>query len=643
MKKLAVFDIEVLRNCFLCCYLVVNTGEVKTIEISDRKNEIREILKLFMSGQYIFVGYNNSGYDTPIINYILKNYHSLLGKEAYQICAELQKMSSQIINGEEISWIKYKYANYFKQIDLLTMLFSKALRVSLKEMQVTMCFPNVQEMECDWNADLPVEEIDALIGYCHNDVLSTTALLKLCKSELQLRKEIQGEYNIDCLSKDGVGLGAELLKIEYCKISGENRRDMKPRDLPDQKLKLSECIAGNIKYNSPILNKALEVIKDSYINIGKGVKSEFAYQTIYDGVKFNYGLGGMHSVNNKEIHREDDDFVIIDADVDSYYPSMIIEYGFYPKHLGEIFREVYRSKRDERLVAKKLAKSDPAMRLKSDVFKLLLNSTFGNMGMQYSWLFDPKEFFSITLTGQLAIMMLNEWLVGIGCKIVSSNTDGTTVKVPRAKIDEYYKVCKAWSDYTKLGLDFAQYESMFIYAVNDYIAVKSGYSKLTAEEKITKKNDYIKEKGVFLRSARLGKGLDSLIIAKSLVDYFVDGIPVEKTITESANIWDFIRFEKTGRQFQVYWNNKKQQRTNRYYVSKKGAYLYKSKPVEKVDKNGAMSRSISMQNMLDGFAIQIFNVYEKKEMKDYNINYTYYISKAKKIVNDMEPSQLTLF
>lgn len=293
MKKLAVFDIECLKNCFLCCYLVVNTGEVKTIEISPRKNEIREILKLFMSGQYIFVGYNNSHYDTVIINYILRNYNSLLHKESEDICRELQKISSSIIHDDQIAWIKYKYCNYYKQIDLLTMLFSKALRVSLKEMQVTMCFHNVQEMECDWNSDLEIEKIDELIGYCHNDVLSTSLLLKLCKSELQLRKDIQKQYNIDCLSKDGVGLGAELLKIEYCKIAGVLPSDMKPPMVEDQKLSLSKCVASNIKYNSPILTKALDVIKTSYIDIGRGVKSLFSYQTIYNGVQFTYGLGGM--------------------------------------------------------------------------------------------------------------------------------------------------------------------------------------------------------------------------------------------------------------------------------------------------------------------------------------------------------------
>ncbi len=646
MKKLAVFDLEVLPNCFLCCYLVVSRGElqVKTIEISERKNEIREILKLFMSGQNIFVGYNCSNYDTVIINYILKNYHSLLEKLPIDICKELHQMSLTIIDGEMMSWIRYKYPAYFKQVDLLTMLFSKALRVSLKEMQVTMCFHNVQEMECDWHTDLAVEKIDELINYCHNDVLSTTALLKLCKEELQLRKDIQAQYNIDCLSKDGVGLGAELLKIEYCKIAGEKIENMKPPDIPDSVLSLSKCIASNIKYKSPILTKALEYIKKSNIQIGKGVKSVFSYQTIYDGVQFTYGLGGMHSVNNKETYLEDEDWIIMDADVDSYYPSMIIEYDFYPKHLGYVFKEVYKSKRDERLIAKKLGKTDPAMMLKSNVFKLLLNSTFGNMGMQYSWLFDPKEFFSITLTGQLAIMMLNERLVDMGCKIISSNTDGTTVKVPRAKLDEYYKVCKEWSEYTRLGLDYAQYESMYIYAVNDYIAVKKGYSDLTPEQKLKEGKGYIKEKGIFLRGARLGKGLDSLVIAKALVSYFVDGVPVEKTIKESTNIWDFIKFEKTGKQFQVYWNGKRQQRTNRFYVSKRAPYLYKSKPVEKViKKTGQIQKGRTMENMLVGFGVEIFNKYEEKEMKDYNINYTYYISKAKEIVNEMEPQQLTLF
>ena len=58
------------------------------------------------------------------------------------------------------------------------MYYSTAL-VSLKEMQVTMMYKNVQEFpNCDWQAPLAEQEIDEMIAYNINDVMSTTELLK---------------------------------------------------------------------------------------------------------------------------------------------------------------------------------------------------------------------------------------------------------------------------------------------------------------------------------------------------------------------------------------------------------------------------------------------------------------------------------
>ena len=93
-------------------------------------------------------------------------------------------------------------------------------------------------------------------------------------------------------------------------------------------------------------------------------------------------------------------------------------------------------------------------------------------------------------------------------------------------------------------------------------------------------------------------------------------------------IFNFCAGFKVDRKFKVTWNNQIQQQLNRFYVSNKGAYLYKTKPTSK-----------NPENMLDGFAVQLFNKYEEKEMKNYNINYQYYIMKAEKIIYDLTPKQ----
>lgn len=79
-------------------------------------------------------------------------------------------------------WKEYKYTKNFLSIDLLTMLFSKALRVSLKEIQVTMQYKNVEEFVVDWKQDLLEKDMDRLISYNINDVESTEELLYRCEN-----------------------------------------------------------------------------------------------------------------------------------------------------------------------------------------------------------------------------------------------------------------------------------------------------------------------------------------------------------------------------------------------------------------------------------------------------------------------------
>jgi hypothetical protein len=61
------------------------------------------------------------------------------------------------------------------------------------------------------------------------------------------------------------------------------------------------------------------------------------------------------------------------------YPSIIIEWGLYPKHLGPEFLDVYRSIREERVIAKKNGD-----KVKNETLKLALNGLTGNLQSPYS-------------------------------------------------------------------------------------------------------------------------------------------------------------------------------------------------------------------------------------------------------------------
>ena len=391
-----VYDVEVFINIFHVTILNTENNELHKFEVSDRKNQIQELVSFFLNNAVYFVGYNNIHYDNPIINYCIK-YFRTSKYDAETICKSIFNLSRTITSREDNNlqlWKEYKYANNFKTLDLLTMLFSQALRVSLKEMQVTMHYKNVEEFVTDWDKPLSPDRYDDMILYNINDVMSTNELLDRSKSLISLRLSIQKEYNINVLSKDGVGIGTEILKQKYLQLTNKTWDDIKDLRSPMDYIPLKDVILPQISYTTPILQSLLERLKMAVVSPGrKGLEETF----ILDGTKISVGVGGIHSKNTPEIIIPKDDELLLDTDAASLYPSLLIEYGFVPPHLGKEFLQVYSNIRTERLEAKHNGNKD-----KNETLKLALNAVTGNYQNEYSWLYSP-----------FAVMQINFWSASI--------------------------------------------------------------------------------------------------------------------------------------------------------------------------------------------------------------------------------------
>ena len=652
-KVILVYDIEVFQNIFHCAIKDTETGKITLFEISNRKNQLQELVEFFkefenVEGSWnnsyttdyqfntnkIFAGYNNIHYDNPIINYIIDYYNIMKDKTYIEICKSIFNLSKTILNskeGEEGIWKKWKYQQWFESFDLLTMLYSTQLRVGLKEMQVTMQYPNVQEFVYDWDIPLVESKFDEMIQYNINDVESTSELLDRCKKDIELRIAIEDEYGVRVLSKDGVNIGMKIITQKYLEKTGQTWWDIKDLRSPMDKIPLKDVILPFVKYDSPILKDMLDTLKKQTVSPGR---KGYEYKFIFNNLRYTIGVGGIHSVNDPEIIIPKEDEYLIDCDVASLYPSMIIQHKFYPKHLGPEFLEIYSKIREERLEAK-----HNGDKVKNETLKFALNGLSGNLQNEHNFCYSPFAVMQIRVNGQLLLLMLAEKLVEIGCKIIQANTDGLFLICKKNKYEEYQKVCKEWEKLTKLELEEDRFEAMYQYAINDYIAVKEGYHK-------TKDKKLIKTKGMFITEVLLGKGLSPKIIPEAIINYFVDNIPVEETIKNCRDIRKFLKAEKTGKQWTVEYNDKIQQRINRFYVSNNGYYLWKFKTDSGVKE---------YQNMLKGYAVTLHNTFYSDEDLQwkyaqgetfesiYDINYNYYISQCKKIINDIKPKQLNLF
>lgn len=653
-KIVYVYDIEVFPNVFHCTVKNTETGELHKFEISCRRNQLDELVNFFhtvntdytfgdlyttkiqLNTDKLFCGYNNLHYDNPIINYIIDYYVAMKYKGYRDICRSIFNLSKVITTSSEDdirAWSKWKYMICFDSFDILTMLYSNKLRVGLKEIQVTMQYRNVQEFVADWQADLPENQIDSMIEYNINDVNSTEELLNRCKKDVDLRLAIEDEYGVRVLSKDGVNIGMKILTQKYLEKTGQTWYDIKDLRSPMDVIPLNKVILPFIKYDSPILQKVLDDMKSQIVSPGrKGYENKF----IFEGLRYSVGVGGIHSVNDPEIVIPKEDEMLIDIDVASLYPSMLIEYGFYPKHLGPEFLEVYRQIKDERIEAK-----HNGNKVKNETLKLALNGLSGNLQNPHNFCYSPFAVMQIRINGQLLLLMLAEKLTQLGCRIVQANTDGLFVLLKKSVYDNVNKVCREWEQLTKLTLEEERFKAMYQYAINDYFAI-------TEDNKV-------KEKGMFITTVKLGKGLTPKIIPKAVINFFKNGVPVEETIKGCQDIRDFLMAEKTGKQWHVEYNNKEQQRTNRFYASTNGAYLWKWKPTGHkegeiieydepyVGKKIFVAKEKQYQNMLTASGVTLLNYLDDKPIEERKINYRYYIMEAYKIIRELKPLQMSLW
>ena len=665
-----VYDVEIFPNCFHCCCKDTETGRLYKFEISERRNQLEELVDFFRYAHEdyfkLFCGYNNHHYDDVVINYIIDYTRTLASLPYWKICQSLFNLSTTIVEDEDGSREKlkrWKYAHYFESMDLLTMQFSQKLRVSLKTMQVTMHYKNVYEYEGDFDQPLPIDKIDEMIAYNINDVESTTELLNRLKEQIDLRLFIEKEHGIDCLSMDSVKMAETFLLEEYSKRSGIPKNVIKEMRSPMDYIPLKDVILPFIKYKNPKLQDVLEDMKKQivYSKERKGYEKRF----VLSNVVYSVGVGGIHSIHTPKIFLPKDDEHIGHADVTSMYPSLLIKYQLGPRHLGKLFCDIFEGIYYERIEAKRTGQ-----KIKNLFLKIVLNSPTGKMQQEVSWMYDPFNVFKIRINGQLILLMLVDRLLELGCEIIQVNTDGVVYRAKNNLKDGIERAIKEVEQITQLGFEVDEYEAFYQYAINDYFGVLKGGE--------------IEEKGMFITKTKLGKGLAPVIIPKAVINYFVNKIPVTETIEKDKDIRDFLMSQAVDKKFKVVYGEKPIQRINRFYASINGPYLFKGlvdpmrvvqfikitfkngttveAPRSEVEEQGKYwynsdivsienigTRTINLneveglKNMLTKSGVTILNKFDDAPIEDRKINYRYYISEAKKIIADFTEQQLELF
>ena len=461
------------------------------------------------------VGFNSTFFDLPIVNALLCGNST----------SELSNIANAIINEGWRNTAIYKawgvtehlksYSE--KHIDIMNVAPSKA---SLKLYACRLHVDKVQDLPYSPDSELTNDKMLVVLWYCINDLRSTVALYGSLQKELDLRSQLSQQYKKQMLSRSDAQVAEDIIGNEIYRITNKRNK------VPDYEIgeQLWYEPPSWLKFRTKMMQNVLHDIQNEPFVVnpyGKVHATEpLKIKVKLGNTEYKLGIGGLHSCEKSLQCVSDTKQTIMAADVVSYYPFIILNMQLYPQHLGKAFLNVYKNIVERRLKAK--ASGDHKT---SASLKIAINGTFGKLASPYSILYSVDLMLTVTVTGQLTLLMLIEALELAGIEVVSANTDGLVAVVRNEQKDTYNHIVNAWQKDTGFKLEFEKYNTYNARDVNNYIAVQTDKA--------------IYGKGIFGNNPLMINPANN-ICNIAITEYLVNGQPIEVTIYNHKDIRDFV-------------------------------------------------------------------------------------------------------
>ncbi len=470
-----VYDLEINPNLFLYVGMNVETREIFKFEISQRIDQRIELLNHLKTIK-VMIGFNNLSFDYPLIHYFLR----LLKKNptGKQLVNLLYHKGQSLINAENrwgnmiknplISQVDLFYINHYDN-------FAKS--TSLKLLEFNLGMDNIQTLPYPHDKHLTFEEIDHVITYCENDVEATYQFYLKNIDKIKFRNRMSKIYDQNLMNSNDVAIGGAILLKALSDKLGIDAHTINKMRTYRQSINIGEIILPYTKFESPQMQVFLEWWRNKTITETKGQFSGLPLEDvqpllpycntklvkgklknlniIIKGFQFDLGLGGVHATSHPGVWNSDNKGDLILVDVSSYYTNLAAMNGFHPAHLPqEIFVAVILMLYEQRMAGRQVGDKEVVKAI-----KLALNGyLYGSSNSEHSFMYDPQFTMSITVNGQLSLIMLAEQIMKINIEIIQVNTDGILVKCPKEKRATLDQIVAWWESITKLKLDYDHFE-----------------------------------------------------------------------------------------------------------------------------------------------------------------------------------------
>lgn len=514
-----VYDAESYANYFCVSFQEVTNEKVITFENSEYgyfiNNEAvtQELWCQWLSWllfRFVIIGFNSRVYDLPICLVAVK------GVQAPMLC---QITEDIIMNDLPPFEVERKYVGKIPTLNHIDLIEVTPLQGSLKLYGARLHVPRLQELPFPPLSTLQYWQMAVVKDYNINDLEDTLWLWKHIKPQIDLRVELGNEYGVDLRSRSDAQIAEAVIGSELQKLGVKTKAPDSLDYAPGQQFYYQ--VPETIWFKTKQFQDVLHVIRTTPFTIGASgycdcPKEIEKLKPRLNGCTYRLGAGGLHSSEENVAYEADETTLIIDRDVSSYYPYIILNQRLYPHHLGEPFLKVFEGIVNRRINAKREGRKKEA-----DSLKITINGTFGKLGNPFSILYSPELLMQVTISGQLYLLMLIERIELAGIHVISANTDGVVIKCPKDRYKDLEAVITVWEEDTGFITEETRYKGLYCRDVNNYIAVK--------EEGGCKLKGVYAEVGSALNSP-LSKNPEAYITSMALQAFVEHGTPIEQTI-----------------------------------------------------------------------------------------------------------------
>jgi hypothetical protein len=510
-KPVVIFDTEVYRDYFLAAFRDHESGAVVELEAHGGQALDIDALRALLRGRTL-VGFNSANFDLPVIAV------ALAGGDCERIHQAAQALISRGYRGWQF---EQAWSIKLPRVDHVDLIEVAPGIAGLKTYGGRLHCKRLQDLPIDPQASIGPADRARLREYCRNDLELTDTLYRQLLPQIRLRERMSAEFDLDLRSRSDAQIAESVLTHQVSLLTGKPvvRQAIEP--------------GTSYHYRAPrwvqfrsldLVDRLAEIEADQFVVQDHGGVSEppaLAGKTVTVGAGvYRLGIGGLHSSETCQAVEADEEHILVDRDVASYYPSIILRLGLAPRAMGPAFLTAYKTIVERRLAAK--AAGD---KVTADALKITINGSFGKLGSKWSKLYSPDLLIQTTVTGQLALLMLIEDLEAEGIRVVSANTDGIVIRCHRGDVGAMGEVIQRWEQRTGFDTEETPYRAIYSRDVNNYIAIKpDGRAKL---------------KGAYALES-LAKNPVNAVAIDAAVRWLVDGTPPGQTVRACTDTRRFV-------------------------------------------------------------------------------------------------------